>query len=171
MKKCLKLLNRHFEEVFLVAGTIVMVLTIFFQVIARYVLNQPLAWSEELARYIFVWSVWLAVPYTVTKGRHIRLEIISDMLGNKAKFVMDMLFFLVSAAFFAYVGYHSVGVVQGIAKMKQVTPAMQIPKYLCYMSLPVGCFLGTFRFLQYGVLRVLRFRSNPDDRTLIVVPD
>ena len=171
MKKLLKLLNRHFEEVILVAGTAVMVLVIFFQVVARYCLNQSLAWSEELARYIFVWSVWLAVPYTVTRVRHIRLELLVDVVGPKTKFVLDMVFFLVSALFFGYIGIQSVDVVQGIAKMNQLTPALQIPKSICYMCLPVGCFLGTFRFLQYGVLRILRFRKDPSDRTLIVVED
>lgn len=169
MKKILSKLNKHFEEVILVAGTAVMVLVIFFQVIARYCLNQSLAWSEELARYIFVWSVWLAVPYAVVKGRHIRLEVVTDLVGPKTKFVLDMVFFLVSAGFFGYIGYESIGVVQGIAKMNQLTPAIQLPKAACYMCLPVGCFLASFRFLQYGVLRVMRFKADPSDRTLIVV--
>ena len=171
MKNILKWLDRHLEEVILVAATIVLVLVIFFQVLARYFLNQTLAWSEELARYVFVWSVWLAVPYTVTRGRHIRLEILPDLVGPKAKFVLDMVFFLGSAAFFGFIGYHSIAVVQGIAKMNQVTPAMEIPKDLCYLCLPVGCFLGVFRFLQYGVLRVIRFKKDPNDRALIVVKD
>ena len=94
MKNILKWLDRHLEEVILVAATIVLVLVIFFQVLARYFLNQSLAWSEELARYVFVWSVWLAVPYTVTRGRHIRLEILPDIVGPKAKFVLDMGFCL-----------------------------------------------------------------------------
>jgi len=138
MKNVLKWLDRHLEEVLLVAATIVLVLVIFFQVLARYFLNQSLAWSEELARYVFVWSVWLAVPYTVTRGRHIRLEILPDLVGPKAKFVLDMVFFLGSAAFFGFIGYHSIAVVQGISKMNQVTPAMEIPKDLCYLCLPVG---------------------------------
>lgn len=169
MKKFLHILNKHFEEVILVFVSVVMILLIFFQIVARFCLNQSLAWSEELARYCFVWTVWMGVPYAVVKGRHIHLEILSDMVGAKGKFVLDLIFFLVSAAFFGYIGIQSVSVVQGIAKMNQVTPALQIPKTLCYMCLPVGCFLGTFRFLQYGFLRIRRFRTDPNDRTLIAV--
>ena len=169
MKTILKKLDKHFEEVILVLATIVMILLIFFQVVSRRFLNSSLAWSEELSRIIFVWSVWLAVPYTVTKGRHIRLEVLPDMVGPKVKFVLDMLFFIISALFFAYVGYQSIDVVEGIAKMNQLTPAMEIPKAICYTSLPVGCFLGAFRFLQYGWLRIRRFMADPNDKTLVVV--
>ena len=97
------ILNKHFEEAILVFVSIVMILLIFFQIIARFCLNQSLAWSEELARYCFVWTVWMGVPYAVVKGRHIHLEILSDTVGPKGKFVLDLIFFLVSAAFFGYI--------------------------------------------------------------------
>ena len=53
--------------------------------------------------------------------------------------------------------------------MNQLTPAMQIPKYLCYVCLPVGGILGAFRFLEYGWRRVQRFKKDPTDRRLVVV--
>ena len=118
MKNILKWLDKNFEEVILVFVTIVMILLIFFQVISRRFLNVSLAWSEELSRILFVWSVWLAVPYAVIKGRHIRLEVLPEVVGNKAKFVLDMLFFLVSAAFFAYVGIQAITVEESVAAMK-----------------------------------------------------
>lgn len=171
MKKILHVLNKHFEEALLVFVSVVMILLIFFQILGRFVLNQSLAWSEELARYCFVWTVWLGIPYAVVKGRHIRLEILSDLAGPKGKFVLDLIFFLVSAFFFLYIGIQSVSVVQGIAKMNQLTPALQIPKSLCYACLPAGCFLGAFRFLQYGFLRILRFKADPNDKTMIAVDE
>ena len=168
MKKALHWLNVHMEEVILVLGTAVMIILIFLQVVMRYVFKHPLSWSEELARYIFVWQVWLAVPYTVTRGRHIQLKILPDLVGDRAKFVLDMLFYLVSAAFFGYVGLKGIKVVQGIMKMHQLLPAMQIPKWICYLALPVGSLLGAFRFLQYGHLRVQRYMKDPADRELFV---
>ncbi len=168
MKKALHWMNLHMEEVILVFGTAVMIILIFLQVVMRNVFKHPLSWSEELARYIFVWQVWLAVPYTVTRGRHIQLKILPDLVGDRAKFFLDMLFYLVSAAFFCYVGVKGIKVVQGIAKMHQLLPAMQIPKWICYLALPTGALLGAFRFLQYGYLRVQRYRKDPADRELFV---
>lgn len=102
MKKVFMLLDKHLEEILLVFGTMVMILLIFYQVVMRRCFNSSIAWSEELARYIFIWQVWLAVPYTVTKGRHIRLEVLLDVVKPKGRFVLDMIFFLVSAFFFGY---------------------------------------------------------------------
>jgi len=105
MKKVFMLLDKHLEEILLVFGTMVMILLIFYQVVMRRCFNSSIAWSEELARYIFIWQVWLAVPYTVTKGRHIRLEVLLDVVKPKGRFVLDMIFFLVSAFFFGYIGH------------------------------------------------------------------
>lgn len=167
MKRYLMMLNKHFEEALLVFGTMVMILLIFYQVVMRYVFNASVAWSEELARYTFVWQVWLAVPYAVIRGRHIRLELLLDAVKPKGRFVLDMIFFIVSAAFFGYIGYRSVGLTASIMKMNQLTPTLQIPKWICYLSLPTGSILGAFRFLQYGILRIQRFRRDPTDITTI----
>lgn len=169
MKKVFMLLDKHLEEILLVFGTMVMILLIFYQVVMRRCFNSSIAWSEELARYIFIWQVWLAVPYTVTKGRHIRLEVLLDVVKPKGRFVLDMIFFLVSAFFFGYIGYLSIGIVGNVIKMGQLTPALMIPKWLCYLALPVGTILGSLRFLQYGYKRIIRFKKDPTDTRTIVV--
>lgn len=171
MKRVIKFLDKNFEEVLLVIGTIAMILFIFFQVISRRFLNMSIAWSEELSRYIFIWSVWLGVPYAVIKGRHIRLTVIRDIVNDTGKFILDMLFFIVSIAFFLYLGFHSVTLTSKIHEMNQLTPAMAIPKWLCYLALPFGSFLGCFRFLQYMLKRIQRFKINPADNETFVLPE
>ena len=172
MKKTLLWLNRNLEEVILVFGIILMIVVIFLQVVARYFVNMSLPWSEELARYVFVWQVWLAVPYTVIKGRHIRLELLPEVVGPKAKYALDMVFFGVSAGFFAFLCIESWTVTQGIIKMNQLTPVMHFPKWICYLSVPVGSALAVFRFIQYGVLRTMRYMKDHNDTALFVLdPD
>ena len=87
----------------------------------------------------------------------------------KGRFVLDMIFFLVSAFFFGYIGYLSIGIVGNVIKMGQLTPALMIPKWLCYLALPVGTILGSLRFLQYGYKRIIRFIKDPTDTRTIVV--
>lgn len=55
LKKCWD----HFEETILVYSYLLVVPLLFVQVVSRYVFNHSLSWSEELARYIFIWQVWL----------------------------------------------------------------------------------------------------------------
>jgi len=169
MKRLLLFLNKYLEEMILVFGIIVMILAIFFQVVTRYFFNYSLAWSEELARYVFIWQVWLAVPYAVIKGRHIRLDLLPDVVGPTGKFILHMIFFTVSAGFFAFLSWQSISVVKGIIMMNQLTPVIHIPKWICYLSVPVGGSLAVFRFIQYGVLRAIRFMKDPNDSALFVL--
>ena len=117
-------------------------------------------------------TFFIISPYivrSVTKGRHIRLEVLLDVVKPKGRFVLDMIFFLVSAFFFGYIGYLSIGIVGNVIKMGQLTPALMIPKWLCYLALPVGTILGSLRFLQYGYKRIIRFKKDPTDTRTIVV--
>lgn len=171
MKNVLNWLDKHFEEVLLVFATAVMIILIFLQVIMRFIFNSSLAWSEEIARYVFIWQVWMAVPYAVIRSRHIRLEILVDAVGPKGRFVLDMIFFVVSAAFFAIIGVYSVSMTHNVFNMHQLTPAVLLPKWLCYLAVPCGSFLGALRFLEYGWRRIVRFRADPTDVRTIVVEE
>ena len=63
MKKVLHWLDENLEEFLLVVFLIAMTLIMGIQVLSRYVLGQSLSWSEEITRYLFIWSVFLSVSY------------------------------------------------------------------------------------------------------------
>ena len=87
MKKALAYLDKHFEEILLILATIAMIILITVQVFSRRFFNASLAWSEEISRYVFIWTVWMGVPYAVIKGRHIRLAIVRDALNDTGKYI------------------------------------------------------------------------------------
>ncbi len=58
----LKKLDDHFEEALIVLLMAAMTVLIVVQIFMRYVVQESLTWSEELARYIFVWATYLGVP-------------------------------------------------------------------------------------------------------------
>ena len=66
--KFLRFLNDHLEEYLLVFLMVVEVVVVFAQVVTRYVFHSPLAWSEELARYMFIWLVWIGAAYATILG-------------------------------------------------------------------------------------------------------
>ena len=67
MKKILHWLDENLEEFLLVFFPIAMTLIMGIQVFCRYVLGQSLSWSEELTRYLFIWSGFLSVSYCSKK--------------------------------------------------------------------------------------------------------
>ena len=58
-----------------VASLAVIVLTVVWQVIARYVTSQSTAWAPELAQTAFVWTALLAIPLGTRSGRHMLVDI------------------------------------------------------------------------------------------------
>ena len=51
----------HVEEFFMIPLIFAMSIIIFIQVVCRYVFQNSLTWSEEMARYMFVWLVYFSV--------------------------------------------------------------------------------------------------------------
>ena len=66
-------LERRFEEI--IAGVCVLTMTVlvFFQVVMRYVFNMPTSWSDEIAVYAMVWSVYVSASWAVRERAHIRV--------------------------------------------------------------------------------------------------
>ncbi|ROR65774.1 TRAP transporter small permease [Agrococcus jenensis] len=65
-----------------VVGLGLMALVIFVQVAARYALNSPTVWSEELAISMFVWVTMLAIPLGLRRGEHLTLDFITKRFSG-----------------------------------------------------------------------------------------
>lgn len=50
------------------------------QVAFRYVFNAPLTWTEELARYLYIWACWLGAPVALRRGNHIAIAFVAERL-------------------------------------------------------------------------------------------
>lgn len=61
MKKTVIWLDNYLEEFFMVISLILMTVIMGIQVFSRYVLGSAPSWSEEITRYLFVWSGFLSV--------------------------------------------------------------------------------------------------------------
>ena len=78
------------EEYLLVGSLAFNVVLVFFQVVMRYVFQNSLSWSEELARYIFLWQTWLGASYAVKEHRHLRVEMLADRFKGRARLVFEL---------------------------------------------------------------------------------
>ena len=121
----------------------VLVLVVFFQVIARYVFNQPPAWSEELARYLQVWIILLASPLCIRKGSHLAVDYFSHKLSPLVRFRLDILIGLLITFYVGVVTVFGVRLM-GVGRY-QVSPAMGIPMAVVYAVLPLS---GALMFIE-----------------------
>lgn len=144
LKKCWD----HLEETLLIAAFMVTVPLLGAQVFSRYVLNSPLSWSEELARYIFVWQIWLGSSYCVQKGRHIRIDVFTHKLPEKFRKIYDSAVYVVCIAFCGFLVYKGCSVVSMLSRLGQTSPALHLSMSVVYLSIPVCNVLMIARYVE-----------------------
>jgi len=148
MKQTLLKIWDHFEEYILTYSLMVSVALVFIQVIMRRIFNNSLTWSEELARYLYVWQTWLGVSYAARNGTHLRITMLKDRLPEGAQKVLEVFVTAVWIGFGLFVMYQGMAVVNTITTFGQKSSALRIPMQICYVSIPVGMLLMCVRVVE-----------------------
>lgn len=157
-----KIIDKRLEEILLVTGLSVMVFLIFYQVVSRYFLSDSLSWTEELARYIHIWLVWLGASFAVRENKHIKVEMFKDMLPKNLKRWTELFSLLLWFALAVILAFISIEMVAEMVGRGQLSPAMRIPMWIAYSAVPVGTTLMTFRLTQQLILFL---KTKPENST------
>lgn len=130
-------------------------------VFARYVLNSPFSWSEELARLLVVWIVFLGASCAYAGGDLVRITLFGDIAGpavSKAILVLtDILILGFSAVCFWY------ALRLGRMTALQTMPSLQIPLLWATAAIPISSVIIGFHALRF------LWAGHPPERQL--VPD
>lgn len=143
-----KWLDENFERTLLSIFLILMTLVMGYQIVMRYVFNASLTWSEELTRYLFVWSSFISISYCIKNGISIKIDQLFNKLPDKLKNIVQISNKILMMVFFLYLAYHSVAVVQSAINSGQRSPALGLPMYMVQVSSTVGFVLATIRVFQ-----------------------
>jgi TRAP-type C4-dicarboxylate transport system permease small subunit len=154
--KVLKWLDENIESFILIVLSILTVVVVFIQVVMRYLLGSSLVWSEELARYVFIWMIYIGVSYGVKRQAHISVDAVALIFKRKGKLIFAICANLAFLAFAVLLCYYSFEVV---AQVTRKSPAMNIPMQLVYAAPMVGLFLTAIRVVQQMKLQISLFKS------------
>jgi TRAP-type C4-dicarboxylate transport system permease small subunit len=127
---------RRAVEITIVTLFAILTVAVFLQVVARYVFNQPPAWTEELARFSQVWIILLASSICVRKGSHLAVDYLGPALTPGARRVMSAF----TGALIAI--YSAVVLIWGVRLVMigwiQTSPAIQMNMGLVYLVFPIA---------------------------------
>ena len=130
----------------------VMVIAVCWQVITRFLLNNPSKYTEEFLRYALIWMTMLGVPYAYGQERHISINIITKTFSLKGslftKMVIEIIVMILCVTVFI-----AGGIMVTMNSAGQISPALQLPMPLYYVGLPI-CGVLT---LIYSADRLIRF--------------
>jgi TRAP-type transport system small permease protein len=144
-------INRVTEYVIAVmmgAMTIIIALQIFY----RYILNDPLSWTEEIARYLMIWICFLGSAMALKYGEHISVSFIRERFAPSIRQAVGFCIEITVLAFFVLATWE--GIVITIQVSEQQAPATWISMAWAYSCIPVGCFIMMFHtFVELITLR------------------
>ena len=137
-----------------VTAMLVMLAIIFMQVVTRYLFGFTFEWSEELARFLFVWSVFLGSALIMGEDGHLAVELLPRLLkGKKPGLVLDV---FINACGYVFI---LLLIVQGWLMTEtmdfQEAPGLGIPMSWVYIIMPVSGILMLLYHIK-DTMRVLR---------------
>ena len=125
--KTLKNIINNIEEYISSVLLGAMVILIFLQIIFRFVLNLPLRWTEETARYAMILLIYLSACSGVKKEKHIRIEAIHNALPQKAALVYWVISNIIWMLFNLVMIVYGINMAGYIYSTGQVSPVLHEP--------------------------------------------
>ena len=113
---------------------------VFLQFFTRYVLNDSLSWTEEIARYGLMWITFIGGAVVTRKNTHIAVEIFSNVLkpGPLRRFLLAAIDFI-TLGFLGLLAYFSVTIVERMHYQRMTV--FDLPMSIVYGGVGFGCFL------------------------------
>ena len=152
MKKTVIWLDNYLEEFLMVVSLILMTVIMGIQVFSRYVLGSAPSWSEEITRYLFVWSGFLSVSYCTRKCISIKIEQFVAIFPRRGKAMFKLVNHTFELMVFLYLIPFAFKYMLSAVESGQVSPACHIPMYYVQAAPLVSFVLVAFRVLQRWII-------------------
>lgn len=128
----------------IVASMAAMVVVVSLQVLLRYAFNTSLDWAEDIARLLFVWSIFLAIPLGVKQGSHIGIELLTIRLPAPTRTFCVRLMALGCATLMAVVCYQSA--LLTVQQWDEFMPTLNVTAALFMVPVAFGAAHSTLHF-------------------------
>lgn len=121
-------------------------ITAIVQVIARYVFNNSLYWSEESILYSLISLSFIAGSMGVRYGAHISVEVLPLLVGPRFAKALQYIASILGILFALSLVYYGGRVAINTMNMGQLSPALRIPVGYIYTVIPIS---GLFMMMRY----------------------
>jgi TRAP-type C4-dicarboxylate transport system permease small subunit len=123
--------------------------TVFYQFFTRYVLNNSASWTEEIARYLLIGTVFVGAAIGVVKNNHIQVDLLYRYLPRRVARVMATVVDVLRIAFCVAMVVLTAQMMDRLANMKMTI--IDVPMNVLYGTCLFGLVVMTLRSI--GVAR------------------
>jgi TRAP-type C4-dicarboxylate transport system permease small subunit len=120
---------------------------VFLQFFTRYILNDSLSWTEEIARYGLMWLAFIGGAVVTRKKSHIAVELLSNLMKpSPLRSALLALVDFITLGFMGLLAYFSVTIIERMHA--QTMTVIELPMSIVYGGVGLGCFLMLARQIQ-----------------------
>jgi len=118
---------------------VIMVSVTAINIFSRFFLNYSIIWSNELARYMFIWTSLLGSSVVLKRGQFSRMTMLIDSKIIK-KLPYQKIIYIIIEVFIIIFSLYAViyGWIHSMAVRAQLSPAMHISMFWVYISIPIS---------------------------------
>jgi len=161
----LSLINRANRMAGVIAGGITAAIgfVVCYAVFVRYLLNQPIGWSEEVGTYLMLWAAFLGAGYTLQTDGHIGVDLISRRLPRGIRTKLEIAKHLVGIAFLILLAAKGFEDCLLSFRLGEVSVgALAIPMAIPQAALPVGAVLLGLQMGERLLGALIRSRASQE---------
>jgi TRAP-type C4-dicarboxylate transport system permease small subunit len=142
------------EKVIVPLGMGALAIVVFFQVLNRFILHIPAPWTEEIARYIFVWTALLGAASGVRRGIHLNVELLQNAVGERFARILVVLSHLLTLFFLGVLVHQGFKWATGNG-FRVIADSMRVPMFYFQVIVPISAIL-MFLFTVEQALEIRR---------------
>jgi TRAP-type transport system small permease protein len=141
----------NFEEIVSGVALVVVVLSVCWGVVTRYVTDQPAAWSGEVAAIAFAWVVFIGASAGFKRAMHVSIDMLVKLLPDRIRVPLERALDVTVVVFCAYVAWLGVGFTYH--NWDNPTSVLRLPLSVIYVAVALGFALMALRYAQAALGR------------------
>lgn len=158
----IKLIDKFMKwiEALLIGLLSTSVIIVVCQIIFRYVLGNPIGWSEQICRLLFMWTVMLGIPVIFNRNVIMAFDLILTALPNVLQTIVHILFNTLGVIFCGFYLRYGIQICQEMSG--RVASGVPIPYWLMYGAQVCCAFLLGVVFLKRLYIEIKSFKKSEE---------
>lgn len=127
----------------------VMICDVGIGVFGRYLIDLPVTWTEELARYLMIWAALLAVSCGVARREHVAVTALLERMTKNHRRLLGAAIDVLGFAFFGFLFYYGIRMTSDGAT--QYATIFEMTMFIPFAAVPVSSALACVQLVLTGV--------------------
>ena len=159
-------------EIFLIVLMSTIVIDVTWQVVTRFILQDPSSFTEELAGFLLIWIGLLGASYAIYTKAHLGIDILARKLRGSSRRILEVLIYsivLIFSLFILVIG--GLNLVDITFTLNQISPAMGLPMGYVYLVLPLTGVLIIYYSIHHIIAAIKKDTPFGEDQSTISAID